>query len=207
MGRGSWRVQLRAGIGTLPIGADHPSATHLERRVRAVIVARVRCGLAAAGRASRRWSDLSTIFVGRVSDGCDAVTIETIVGLALLETSIMLELLRREEGSQLLDILHSSRRLTAMTPYPKRQTPITQRMAEDMLVRNLAPRTIDSYTYHVDRFARHFGKLPEDLGPEQIREFQLWLIQVNQSSWSQFNQAVCALRFLYTVTVPRPWVG
>lgn len=92
-----------------------------------------------------------------------------------------------------------------MTPYHKRQTRITQHMAEDMLVRNLAPRTIDSYTYHVDRFARHFGKLPEDLGPEQIREFQLWLIQVNQSSWSQFNQAVCALRFLYTVTVPRPW--
>jgi hypothetical protein len=92
-----------------------------------------------------------------------------------------------------------------MTPYHKRQTPVTKRMAEDMLVRNLAPRTIDSYTYHVDRFARHFGKLPEDLGPEQIREFQLWLIQVNQSSWSQFNQAVCALRFLYTVTLPRPW--
>ena len=91
------------------------------------------------------------------------------------------------------------------TSYHKRQTPITKRMAEDMLVRNLAPRTIDSYTYHVDRFARHFGKLPEDLGPEQIREFQLWLIQVNQASWSQFNQAVCSLRFLYTVTLPRPW--
>ena len=56
-----------------------------------------------------------------------------------------------------------------MTPYHKRQTPITQRMAEDMLVRNLAPRTIDSYTYHVDRFARHFGKLPEDLGPDGQR--------------------------------------
>jgi integrase/recombinase XerD len=92
-----------------------------------------------------------------------------------------------------------------MTPYHKRQTPVTKRMAEDMLVRNLALRTIDSYTYHVDRFARHFGKLPEDLGPEQIREFQLWMIQVNQSSWSQFNQAVCALRFLYCVTIPRDW--
>jgi len=91
------------------------------------------------------------------------------------------------------------------TSYHKRQTPITKRMAEDMLVRNLAPRTIDTYTYHVDRFARHFGKMPEDLGPEQIREFQLWLIQVNEASWSQFNQAVCALRFLYTVTLPRPW--
>ena len=88
---------------------------------------------------------------------------------------------------------HFSLRFTTMpTSYHKRQTPITKRMAEDMLVRNLAPRTIDSYTYHVDRFARHFGKLPEDLGPEQIREFQLWLIQVNEASWSQFNQAVCA---------------
>ena len=92
-----------------------------------------------------------------------------------------------------------------MMSYHKRQTPITRRMAEDMLVRNLAVRTIDSYTYHVDRFARHFGKQPEDLGPEQIREFQLWMIQVNESSWSQFNQAVCALRFLYTFTIQRDW--
>ena len=52
-----------------------------------------------------------------------------------------------------------------MTPYRKRKTPITERMADDMLVRNFAERTIDSYTYHVDRFAKHFGKLPEDLGP------------------------------------------
>jgi integrase/recombinase XerD len=96
-------------------------------------------------------------------------------------------------------------RFNIMSPYFKRQTPITKRMAEDMLVRNLAVRTIDSYTYHVDRFARHFGKQPEDLGPEQIREFQLWMIQVNQSSWSQFNQAVCALRFLYTFTIKRDW--
>jgi len=65
-----------------------------------------------------------------------------------------------------------------MTPFRKRATPITKRMTEDMLVRNLAEGTIDSYTYHVDRFAKHFGKLPEDLGHEQIREFQLWMIQV-----------------------------
>jgi hypothetical protein len=56
--------------------------------------------------------------------------------------------------------------------YLKRQTPITKRMAEDMLVRNLAVRTIDTYTYHVDRFARHFGKLPEDLGPELVESIQ-----------------------------------
>jgi hypothetical protein len=44
-----------------------------------------------------------------------------------------------------------------MTPFQKRLTPITKRMAEDMLLRNMSLRTIDSYTYHVDRFAKHFG--------------------------------------------------
>lgn len=61
-----------------------------------------------------------------------------------------------------------------MTPFQKRRTPITQRMAEDMLVRNLSVRTIDTYTYHVDRFARHFGKrpkkLPTVLGQEEVHD-------------------------------------
>ncbi len=61
-----------------------------------------------------------------------------------------------------------------MTPYVNRLNPSIKRMAEDMLLRGMAVSTIDSYTYHVDRFAKYFGKLPEDLGPEQIREFQIW---------------------------------
>jgi integrase/recombinase XerD len=85
-------------------------------------------------------------------------------------------------------------------------SPIAQRMAEDMLVRNLAQRTIDTYTYHVERFSKHFGRPLDELGPEEIRQFQLYLIEVKKSSWSGFNQAVCSLRFLYHVTLPRPWV-
>lgn len=92
-----------------------------------------------------------------------------------------------------------------MTPYRKRQNEATRRMAEDMLVRGMATRTIDSYTYHVDRFSKLFGKLPEEMGPEQIREFQLWMIQEKKCSWSSFNQAVCGLRFLYSFTLKRPW--
>jgi integrase/recombinase XerD len=93
-----------------------------------------------------------------------------------------------------------------MTPYAKRKTPFTQRMAEDMQVRNFSPRTIDSYTYHVDRYAKHFAKDPEQLGPEDVRNFQLWMIRENKSSWSQFNQAVCGLRFFYSITCKREWV-
>ena len=39
-----------------------------------------------------------------------------------------------------------------------------------------------------------------------MREFQLWMINELKSSWSQFNQAVCALRFFYTYTYKRDWV-
>ena len=93
-----------------------------------------------------------------------------------------------------------------MTPYHQRVTAFTKRMAEDMQLRNLSPRTIDAYTYHVDRFAMRYGKHPEELGPEHIRDFQLWLIKERHASWSQFNQAVCSLKFFYSVTCKRDWV-
>lgn len=92
-----------------------------------------------------------------------------------------------------------------MTPYRKRLNPFIQRMAEDMQLRNLADSTIDAYTYHVDKFCRHFGKPADQLGPEEIRQYQLFLVNEKKVSWSSFNQAVCGLRFLYEVTLQRPW--
>ena len=79
-------------------------------------------------------------------------------------------------------------------------------MAEDMQVRNLAPSTIDAYTYHVDKFCQFFGKSADQLGPEQIRQYQLYLVNEKKVSWSSFNQAVCGLRFLYEVSLAKPWV-
>ena len=81
-----------------------------------------------------------------------------------------------------------------MTPYQKRTlSPLAQRMAGDMCVRNLSQRTIDAYTYHVERFARFFDKSLDQLGPEEIRTYQLHLIEERKASWSAFNQAVCGL--------------
>jgi hypothetical protein len=40
-----------------------------------------------------------------------------------------------------------------MTPWQKRSTALTRRMAEDMQLRNFSPKTIDAYTYHVSRGA------------------------------------------------------
>lgn len=92
-----------------------------------------------------------------------------------------------------------------MTPYQHRTNEYIRRMAEDMQLRNFAQSTIDSYTYHVDKFCQYFGRHADQLGPEQIREFQLHLVQEKKVSWSSFNQAVCALRLLYQVTLGKDW--
>jgi site-specific recombinase XerD len=84
-------------------------------------------------------------------------------------------------------------------------TPLRQRFLEDLRVRNLSPRTIQCYVAHVAAFARHFGRSPDQLDQEHVRQYQLHLRDEKQASWSLFNQAVCALRFFYKVTLPRPW--
>lgn len=75
-----------------------------------------------------------------------------------------------------------------MTPDSKRLSPLTQRMAEDLLVRNLSPNTIDAYTYHVDRFIDFAGRPAEELGPDEVRAFQLHLIREKKVGWSSFQQ-------------------
>ncbi len=45
-----------------------------------------------------------------------------------------------------------------MTPYQKRSCQLTKRLAEDMKIRNLAPATIDAYTFHAKRFADFIEK-------------------------------------------------
>jgi integrase/recombinase XerD len=82
-------------------------------------------------------------------------------------------------------------------------TPLRQRFVEDLRIRNRSPRTIERYVSLVARFAAHFGRSPELLGPEEFRSYQLHLIG-RKVSWSTFNQTVCALRFLYRTTLGRP---
>ena len=84
-------------------------------------------------------------------------------------------------------------------------TPLRERMIADMQIRNLSPRTIECYTRHIAFFAKHFGRSPEQLGAEEARTYQVHLVQEKKVSWSYFNQAVCALRFLYRVTLGQSW--
>ncbi len=84
-------------------------------------------------------------------------------------------------------------------------TPLRQRMLEDLQVRNLSPLTQRAYLEQVSRFARHFGQSPARLGPEEIRAYQVYLTTEKQLAPASIVVAVAALRFLYTVTLQKPW--
>jgi site-specific recombinase XerD len=52
-------------------------------------------------------------------------------------------------------------------------------------------------------FAQHFGRPPDRLGAEQIRQYQLFLIKEKTVARPTFVQVVCAPRFFYTHTLNR----
>jgi site-specific recombinase XerD len=78
-------------------------------------------------------------------------------------------------------------------------------MIEDMQIRNLTPNTQRIYISQVARFACHFHKSPDLLGPAEIRAYLIHLTQEQHLAASSIIVAVSALRFFYTVTLKRPW--
>jgi site-specific recombinase XerD len=84
-------------------------------------------------------------------------------------------------------------------------TALRQRMTEDMQVRNLALNTQTTYIQQVSLFARHFKKSPDQLGPDEIRAYQVYLTNERKLAPGSVLIAVAALRFLYRVSLKRDW--
>lgn len=84
-------------------------------------------------------------------------------------------------------------------------TPLRRRMLDDMSIRNLAPNTQRMYLGYVAAFAKHFNRSPEQLSAEQARDFLVHLAQTRHLSAATLIVASAALRFLFKVTLRRPW--
>lgn len=79
------------------------------------------------------------------------------------------------------------------------------RMAEDLVLRNLSPGTRRIYLLYCRKFAAFFGRSPVDLGEADIRRFLLNCVEVQKLSYDSYRQIYAALKFLYTVTLQRSW--
>ena len=84
-------------------------------------------------------------------------------------------------------------------------TPLRQRMLQDMQLRNLSAGTQRSYIHSIAAFASHYHQSPDLLGLDDIRNYQLHLIEQRQLSPQSINTFVAAAKFLYTVTLDMPW--
>jgi site-specific recombinase XerD len=78
-------------------------------------------------------------------------------------------------------------------------------MVAEMQIRNLADRTQEMYVDSVARFARHFGRSPDELGPEHVHEYFCYLAQDAGMSDTSRVVTASALRFLYFKTLKVDW--
>ncbi len=85
-------------------------------------------------------------------------------------------------------------------------TELRRKMLEELQLRNYSTHKQRAYIRCVADFAKHFQAAPDRLGPEHVREYQLFLVQRKKLSWSPFNQTVCALRFFYHDVLHRKWM-
>jgi len=82
---------------------------------------------------------------------------------------------------------------------------LRDRMVVDLKLGGYSASTAKIYLLYARRFARHFKRSPAELGEEEIRTFLLHLVEERGVLHSSYRQYRAALKFLYTVTLRRPW--
>ncbi len=82
-------------------------------------------------------------------------------------------------------------------------TPLRRQMIEEIRRRNLSPHTEEAYVRAVAKFAAFFGKSPDQLGRNEVRQFLIGLVENDRVAWTTYNQTLCALRFFYLQVLER----
>jgi site-specific recombinase XerD len=76
-------------------------------------------------------------------------------------------------------------------------------MLEELQRRNYAQSTAKQYIRIVREFAKHYDKAPDQLGPDQIREYSAYLFRERKLDPGTVQQHVAGLRFFYVKTLKR----
>jgi integrase/recombinase XerD len=90
-----------------------------------------------------------------------------------------------------------------MTHSTEAISPLRQRMIEDMALRKLSAKTQSNYVRAVINLTRFLGRSPDTATPEELRRYQLHLVDTGTSA-VMLNRAITALRFFFGVTLERP---
>jgi integrase/recombinase XerD len=84
-------------------------------------------------------------------------------------------------------------------------TPLRLKLIEDMQLHGLSSRTQEVYVVAVRQLADHYGKSPDQISEEELRQYFLYLSQVRKVSPSTFQIALSAIKFFFEYTLQRQW--
>lgn len=90
-----------------------------------------------------------------------------------------------------------------MSQSNKSVSPLRQRMIEDMTLRKLNPSTQVGYIRAVVKFTRYLGRSPDTATAEDLRLFQLHLVEQGTSSIT-INATLTGLKFFFEQTLDKP---
>ncbi|MCP5191050.1 MAG: phage integrase N-terminal SAM-like domain-containing protein, partial [Pseudomonadales bacterium] len=76
-------------------------------------------------------------------------------------------------------------------------TPLRQRMLEDMQLHGLAPKTQQAYATAVRQLAEYYGKSPDLIDEDELRDYFLYLKNEKKVARSTCTQALCGIKFFY----------
>ena len=82
-------------------------------------------------------------------------------------------------------------------------TQLRKMMLEELQRRNYSQTTVTSYLKVVEAFAKYFHRSPDQLGPEQIRAYQVYLINERKLNARTVGHHTAALRFFFCKTLKR----
>src|SRR2546422_7143885 len=84
-------------------------------------------------------------------------------------------------------------------------TYLRKRMLEELQRRNYSAETTGAYLFAVNDFATYFGKRPDKLGQEHLRQYQLHLINDCKLAVETIVGRIAALRFFFVKVLRRPY--
>ncbi len=84
-------------------------------------------------------------------------------------------------------------------------TRLRQRMIEDMQLRGFSERTQEAYARAVRQLAAHYGKSPDQIIEEELRQYFLYNKNVRKWSRAASTISLCGIKFFFTHTLQRQW--
>ena len=84
-------------------------------------------------------------------------------------------------------------------------TQLRKMMLEELERRNYSQSTVRAYIRTIKDLARYFKRPPDQLGPDQVRQYQAYLFRERKLAPNTVNQRTAALRFFFVATLKRAW--